>query len=161
MNSLPAFRSLPAGRRQAAALALEARAPATRRAYGAALARLDAFLDGRPLDDAALAAHIRGLAESGLAPASISLAAAAASFLARVAGWPNPRGSMAADALRIVRREHADRGRGQARAISANDAAAIIAVAVIIDEDHDEEDAKRKREGKEPLDKPQGIWPFG
>ena len=41
------------------------------------------------------------------------------------------------------------------------DAAAIIAVAVIIDEDHDEEDAKRKREGKEPLDKPQGIWPFG
>lgn len=41
------------------------------------------------------------------------------------------------------------------------DAAAIIAVAVIIDEDHDEEDAKRQREGLEPLDKPQGVWPFG
>ena len=41
------------------------------------------------------------------------------------------------------------------------DAAAILAVAVIIDEDHDEEDAKRGREGKPPLDKPEGgMWPF-
>ncbi len=64
-----ALATLPAERRDAAALALEARAPATRRAYRAALARLNEWLAGRPLTDATLAAHIADLAHAGLAPA--------------------------------------------------------------------------------------------
>ena len=120
---------LPAERARAAALALEARAPATRRAYRAALERLDATLAGRPLSDATLAEHVFRLAADGLAPASIAQAAAAAAFLARIAGWPNPRGPMTADALRIVKRDHADRARGQARPVGAEDVAAIVATA--------------------------------
>ena len=65
----------------------------------------------------------------GLAPASIAQAAAAAAFLARIAGWPNPRGAMTADALRIVKRDHAERGRGRARPVGAEDVAAIVATA--------------------------------
>lgn len=120
---------LPAERAEAAALALEARSPATRRAYRAALKRLDATLAGRALTDATLAEHVAALAADGMAPASIAQAAAAGAFLAKVAGWPNPRGSMTADALRIARRDHADRGRGQARPVTAEDVAAIVATA--------------------------------
>ena len=120
---------LPAERREAAALALEARAPNTRRAYRAALARLDRFLAGRALTDATLAAHVRALAAAGMAPASTGQAAAAAAFFARVAGWPSPRGPMTADALRIARRDHADRGRGRARALTADQVAEIVATA--------------------------------
>ena len=127
--ALPSVARLPEDRAGAAALALEARAPATRRAYRAALERLDATLAGRPLSDATLAEHVFRLAADGLAPASIAQAAAAAAFLARVAGWANPRGAMTADALRIVKRSHAERGRGQARPVGAEDVAAIIATA--------------------------------
>ncbi len=129
LGALPAVARLPAERARAAALALEARAPATRRAYRAALERLDATLAGRPLSDATLAEHVFRLAADGLAPASIAQAAAAAAFLARVADWPNPRGAMTADALRIVKRDHAERGRGRARPVGAEDVAAIVATA--------------------------------
>ena len=129
MTTALAIATLPAERREAAALALEARSPNTRRAYRAALARLDSFLAGRPLTDATLAEHVRALAAAGMAPTSIGLAAAAAAFLAKVAGWPNPRGSMTADALKIARRDHADRGRGRARAITADQVAEIVAIA--------------------------------
>ena len=128
-GALPAVAKLPAERAKAAALALEARAPATRRAYRAAIERLDATLDGRPLTDATLAEHVFRLAGDGLAPSSIAIAAAAATFLARVADWPNPRGAMTTDALRIVRRNHAERGRGQARPVGAEHVAAIVATA--------------------------------
>ena len=75
MRAVLTVATLPAERRGAAALALEARAPNTRRAYRAALARLDSFLAGRALTDATLAAHVRALA--------------AAAFFARVFGGRN------------------------------------------------------------------------
>ena len=121
--------AIPAARLRAVELALEARAPATRRAYKSALARLGTWLDGRALTDATLADHVAWLAAQGLAPASIGQAVAAACFLAEVAGWQTPRGSQTKDALRIVRREHADRGRGQAPPVTAEQVAEIIAVA--------------------------------
>ncbi len=129
LPALPGAATLPAGRIEAAALALKARSPATQRAYRYALKRLNATLAGRPLTDATLAEHVSRLAADGMAPASIGQAAAAAAFLARVAGWPTPRGTMTADALRIARRDHADRGRGQAKPITAEQAAEIIAIA--------------------------------
>ncbi|MDE0717860.1 MAG: tyrosine-type recombinase/integrase [Rhodospirillaceae bacterium] len=137
MKNMPAVASLPADRREAAALALEARAPSTRRSYRTALARLDRFLAGRPLTDATLAEHVRALADDGMAPATIGIAAAAAAFLAGIAGWPNPRGTMTADALKIVRRDHADRGRGRARSVTADEVTAIIAVARQAERDKD------------------------
>ena len=58
---------VPADRRDAAALALEARSPATCRAYRAVLARLEETLAGRALTDATLAEHVAALtaAEQG------------------------------------------------------------------------------------------------
>ena len=41
----------------------------TRRAYAGALRRLDRWLDGRRLDDAALAAYLASLYEAGRSPA--------------------------------------------------------------------------------------------
>ena len=111
---------VPADRRDAAALALE-----TRRAYHAALGRHEEALAGR-----ALIGHVTALAADGPAPASIAQAVAAAYFFARVAGWPNTRGPMTGDALRIAGRDHRDRGRGQARTVTADQISAIIAVAV-------------------------------
>ena len=54
-------------RRDAAALALKARSPATRRAYRAALARLEDTLAGRALTDATLAEHVTTLTDGLLA----------------------------------------------------------------------------------------------
>ena len=55
-----------------------------RRAYAGALRRLDAWLDGRPLEDATLAAYLAELHDLGRAPASASTAVAAACFRARL-----------------------------------------------------------------------------
>ena len=86
--------------------------------YRAALARVEEWLDGRSFDDAGLAAHISHLVASRFTSAII--AQAAATYFAKVADWPNPRGTMTADAIRIVKRDHA--GRGQAKPITADQA---------------------------------------
>ena len=60
--------------------------PNTRRAYAGALRRLDAWLDRRELDDAALG-HLPGeLHDAGRASSSASMAVAAACFRAKLAG---------------------------------------------------------------------------
>ncbi len=124
-------------RRKAVELSLEARAPSTRRSYQIAIKRLSEFLGGRPLNDATLAEHVETLAIKGMAPATIAQSCAAAAFLAKVVGWPSPRGTMTADALRIVRRDHADRGRGQARPISSDDVSRIITTSRAVGRDRD------------------------
>ena len=48
--------------------------PNTRRAYAGALGRLDAWLDGRKLDDVALAAYLAELHDAGRASSSASMA---------------------------------------------------------------------------------------
>ena len=60
--------------------------PNTRRAYAGALRRLDAWLDGRELDDVALAAYLAELHDAGRASSSASMAVAAACFRAKLAG---------------------------------------------------------------------------
>ena len=57
--------------------------PNTRRAYTGALRRLDVWLNGRELDDAALAAYLAELHDAGRAPSSASIAVAAACFRAK------------------------------------------------------------------------------
>ena len=102
----------------------------TRRAYLGALARLDAWLDGRALDDASLAAYLAVLHDAGRAPASASTAVAAARFRARLAGLDDPAGEATARVLAGFRRSAAERGRGQVAGVrweQADDAAAVAA----------------------------------
>ena len=53
-----------------------------RRAYAGALGRLDAWLDGRQLDDASLAAYVTELHDAGRASSSASIAVAPVCFRA-------------------------------------------------------------------------------
>ena len=99
----------------------------TRRAYSGALRRLDAWLDGRGLEDQALAAYLAELHDQGRAPSSASTAVAAACFRARLAGEPSPAGERTARVLAGYRRTGGDRGRGQARPFGAADLAAVLA----------------------------------
>ena len=61
-----ALATLPESARTLAAASLTTN---TRRAYSGALARLDSFLAGRPLEDGALAAYLATLHAAGRAPA--------------------------------------------------------------------------------------------
>ena len=58
--------------------------PNTRRAYAGALRRLDAWLDGRELNDMSLAAYLAELHDAGRAASSAAMAAAAACFRAKL-----------------------------------------------------------------------------
>ena len=95
----------------------------TRRAYAGALGQLDAWLDGRRLDDAALAAYLAELHDAGRA----AMAVATARFRARLAGQADPAGEQTARVLAGYRRTAGDRGRGQARAFTADDLTVVLA----------------------------------
>ena len=71
----------------------------TRRAYAGALGRLDAWLDGQKLDDAALAAYLAELHDADRAASSAAMAVAAARFRAKLAGVPSPAGEATARVL--------------------------------------------------------------
>ena len=101
--------------------------PNTRRAYAGALRQLDAWLDGRRLEDAALAAYLAELHDQGRAPSSAAMAVAAARFRAKLAGESSPAGEATARVLAGYRRTAGDRGRGQAPAFTAADLAAVLA----------------------------------
>ena len=116
-------RPTPTARR----LAEASLSPNTRRAYSGALRRLDAWLDGRGLDDATLAAYLAELHDQGRAPASASTAVAAACFRARLAHEPSPAGERTARVLAGYRRTAGGRGRGQTRGFGAADLAAVLA----------------------------------
>ena len=66
------------------------------RAYSGALRQPDAWLDGRRLEDATLAAYLAELHDQGRAPASASTAVAAACFRVRLAGEPSRAGERTA-----------------------------------------------------------------
>ena len=103
----------------------------TRRSYGTALARIDAWAGGRPLDDHAIAAYFADLHVNGRAPSTISLVAAALRFRASMTNAPDPVGPIAQRTLSGIRRKGRERGRGQAVALkwAKADAAATLAEA--------------------------------
>ena len=101
----------------------------TRRAYRSALARLDAYLEGRPLDDAHLAAYVRHLREAGMSPTTANTALAAVGFVARLSGTPSPAGPETRLAMARLRREGKDRGRGQVAGVTWAQADAASALA--------------------------------
>ena len=101
--------------------------PNTRRAYAGALRRLDAWLDGRELDDVTLAAYLAELHDDGRASSSAAMAVAAACFRAKLAGEPIPASERTARVLAGYQRTASDRGRGQARPFGVSDLAAVLA----------------------------------
>ena len=101
----------------------------TRRVYAGALARLDAALDGAPLNDAHLAAYLAMLFATGKSPATLSQAVAAARLRAKLAGAPSPTGPATDRMLAGARRQGRRRGRGQVTGVRWEQADAAAAVA--------------------------------
>ena len=79
-----------AGAEAAAELIARSASAHTRRVYASALGQLAAWLDGRRLDDASLAAYLGYLHQAGRAPATAALAVAAVRRAARDAGEEPP-----------------------------------------------------------------------
>ena len=127
--------ALPAGIQAGAATATilmrESLAANTQRAYASALRKLDAALQGQDLIDQTLAAYIGSLAREGLSPASAATVIAAAKRRAEEQDVQSPAGRLTQDALRGFRRQAARRPapRGQAQAITLEDATAMLAAA--------------------------------
>ena len=115
----------------AQALAGAALAPATVRAYRAALAALDRWLteQGRAADDAALADYLAARHDTGAAPTSIGMTVAAVKAAARLSGQPSPVGPETGRVLAGIRREGRGRGRGQAKGLQWSAADTVAAVA--------------------------------
>ena len=101
--------------------------PNTRRAYASALRQFDNWLDGRQLEDAALAAYLAELHDAGRAAPSAAMVVAAVRLRAKLAGEDSPAGEATARVLAGYRRTAATRGRGQAPAFTAADLAAVLA----------------------------------
>ena len=113
-------------------LAAASIAPNTRRAYTAALGRLDTWLaeTGVPLSDPALAEYLSELFEAGKAPAVAAMVVAAVKFRAKLTGMDIPVGSATARVLAGFRRAGRKRGRGQVEGVRWEQADAAAALAV-------------------------------
>ena len=89
---------------------------------------IEAWLNGRFLDDELLAAYITGLHAQGKSPATISQAVAAVRWQAKNAGV-EVVGEIATRTLVEIRREGKDRGRGQVDGLTWSDVERVCAYA--------------------------------
>ena len=109
----------------------QASSPNTRAAYGGALRRLEAWLDGRPLDDRTLAAYLDSLREAGRAQATAAIVVAAVRQAARDAGRSQPDGPLTRQAMESFRRAAAAAGasahRSLARGLTAEECDRVLA----------------------------------
>lgn len=103
----------------------------TRRVYVSQLRKLDAWLEGRELNDASLAEYVGWLYDKGVAAATPVQAVAACRYVTRAVGAEDPCGALTRQALSGFRRDAQaqQRGRGQAFGISADQAAKMAALA--------------------------------
>ena len=108
-----------------------ASSPNTRAAYGGALRRLTAWLDGRPLDDTNLAAYLDSLRAAGRAQATVAIVVAAVRRAARHAGRHQPDGPLTRQAMESFRRSAATAGaagrRSATRGLTAEECDLVIA----------------------------------
>ena len=119
-----------AGAEAAAEIIARSASAHTRRVYASALGQLAAWLDGRRLDDASLAAYLGYLHQAGRAPATAALAVAAVRRAARATGEEPPAWPLTRQALEDFRRSaaaDAPARRGQARGLTAEECAAVLA----------------------------------
>ena len=120
----------PTGVEATVGLLERATSPHTRRAYAMARRQLDAWLEGRPLDDSSLAAYLGHLHEAGRAPASAAMVVATVKRSARDAGTAVPIGPLTRRALEGFRRTDAvdaPSRRGLARGLTADECATVLA----------------------------------
>lgn len=103
--------------------------PNTHKAYGRAVERFVAFLEGRTANDDTVAAFLKVEAERGLAPASLGILAAAIGAAASSAGVRDPRGPVTRRTLRKLKRKHGARGRGQVEGLKREAAIAAARLA--------------------------------
>ena len=105
--------------------------PHTRAAYGGALRRLTAWLDGRPPDDGNLAAYLDSLRAAGRAQATAAIVVAAVRRAARHAGRHQPDGPLTRQAMESFRRAAAAVGasgrRSTARGLTADECDRVLA----------------------------------
>ena len=108
-----------------------ASSPHTHAAYGGALRRLTAWLDGRPLDDRSLTAYLDSLREAGRARATAAIVVAAVRRAARLAGGRQPDGELTRQAMERFRRAAAAAGssgrRSAARGLTADECDRVLA----------------------------------
>ena len=83
--------------------------PARARQRRGVVARLEAWLDGRPLDDRTLAAYLDSLREAGRAQATAAIVVAAVRHAARDAGRSQPDGPLTRQAIESFRRSRRSR----------------------------------------------------
>ena len=88
-------------------------AEGTRRTYLNALANLDKWLKGRPVNDENLAGYLSYLYDKGKSPSYAAGAVAAARWRCDCEDKDDPRGKLCRRALKSFRRKAFDRGRGQ------------------------------------------------
>ena len=111
----------------------------TRKAYAAALDRLDRFLDGQPLTDETLANYLSLLHEHGhpsprtdhqprpLSPPSLALIVQAVRFVEKLQQRPSSVvGPLTERTLAGARRQGKDRGRGQVAALTREHLAVMV-----------------------------------
>ena len=103
--------------------------PSTERAYRGALRRLNDWLDGRMLDDTALAGYVDHLADTGRAYPSGTVTVSAVRYRCRADGSKSAVGPHTVAALKRFRRTALGRGWGQARGLTSSDVAAILETA--------------------------------
>jgi len=114
---------------QARQLIADSTAPATRRAYSAALRAIDAFAAGKPLTDAMVADYIAQRHADGVSPATLRMAVAAVGFRYKLRGENSPVGPLSKRVMAGAVRKGSGRGRGQAQGIDFGAADAMAAVA--------------------------------
>ena len=102
----------------------------THRIYARALHRLDTWLAGRRLDDAALAVYLAELFDAGLSPSTAGQTTAAVRFRAKLAGEADPVGLATAQVLAGFRRKGKGRGPGQVEGLRWEQADVTAAVTV-------------------------------
>lgn len=125
--------ALDADEAETARIILASLAPATRRAYGSALASIADWHDGRTPDDASMAAYLTARFESGASPSSLRMAVAAVRWMAKATDRPAPVGRRTSATLKRLNVAGADRGRGQASALTYDEALRIVALSKPLD----------------------------
>ena len=111
-------RPLAALSRDAIALAQASIADHTRKTYQCALDKLYTWLAGRPLNDSTLAEYCSHEYHQGKSPATIALTVAAVKFTCKINARQSPTGPATQWVLSGIRRQGANRGRGQAKAVN-------------------------------------------
>ncbi len=104
-------------------------AESTKRVYLSALAMLDKWLKGRPINDETLSAYLSYLFDRGKSPSTAEGALKAVRWRCESQDLPDPRGKLCRRALANFSRQGAGRGRGQVDGLQYEAVDKLIALA--------------------------------